>query len=547
MRSRRSQRNRSRSFPPSRGWRAWLGSLQRSASRRRQAWRERASLVARAETQDQRLRAHHERFRAAWRDREAAHLRREQAVGSQPDTALRNGLRRLALEGPQSDAWIAVARARLEAGQGTAGLEAAAEAVRLGLLPPAALAAMAAGAGHASPIARIFRAERLSAGELGELYQALRGWPEHRVLRHVLLRELFDRVTDHEEQVRLAERTATLHDGSRTDLEAAVRDAWRDLAGQPTIWDADTVAPQDVWLYDAPYDWAPALQCRLSLASGMSAEAAAGVRFTQRPAAFDSGAAWSRRRCRQYLLGKDPTAPQAAPQALPLLRRLHSEAWRLVGFECLAEAWPPPGDGAPADLRIGDLPAAQLPEVAYLLAYDAGDLRWQASLLTAGWDARGERPGVPWTSLVLATARSARAAEAAVLRDLATAFGRRFRRGDAAAAAPWLMGMVRSEQLDGRPAAPAAQPLLTELATLQGEALDAAIVALAACTDGAAPGWLRAVEEAFLRRLERSGAAAAMSPAQLDMLLETLAHAQVAARVTAWMDDYRAAVAAWSE
>jgi len=655
MRSRRRPRDRRRTFPPSRGWRAWFSSVRQSLSRRRQASRERASQAARADTQYHRLKAHHERFLAAFRDRESGNLRRMQAFTTQPEAALQTALRRLALEGPDSDAWVAIARARLESGQASAGLEAAAEAVRLGQIPAAALAAMAEHAAQAAPVARIFKAEHLPPDELGELFQTMRGWPNHRVLRHLLLHELFHRVEDHEERARLTELGGLLPDGSRAELEAAVAEAWREMAGQPTFWDSDTVLPQEVWLHDTLYDWAPALQARLPNPDDALVGWTSGVRFTQRPAAFDAGSGWARRRCRQYLLGKDPGAPQSAPQALPLLRRLHSEGWRLVGFEVLAEAWPSPGGSG--DARLGDLlgaarrfgsaarrarclfrvsgllqaadagpaaacwdearqaldrlppdrqlevlpaavagclgarqgaelerllawltrldaegavaallgaltapdsperarlietltagDAAARPAVAYLLSWERGDLPAQAAALEVGWASPTEASAVPWASLALATCRASQADDAALLSELAATFGRRCRRGDAAAAAPWLAFTVRSEQLDGRPDAPASRPVLTEAAMLQGDALDAAIVAIAACSDGAGPGWLRAVEESFLRRLERTGASAAMGGPQLDMLLETLAHAQVAARVRGWMDGYTAGVEAW--
>lgn len=653
---RRTPRSQRRSFPPPQGWRAWFGRLQQWSFRRR---RERSSRTASALAQRERLEAHHQRFLAAWSTVEIGNLRRELAHLRAPDRARRLAVRLLALEGPQSDGWVALARAQLEGGQVSAGLWAAAEAVRVGLLPAEELAAMAAGTSHAETLSRVFSAAQLPPAELGKLFQSLRGWPGHRVLRHVLLTALFSRVQDEEERSRLTELTATLPDDGSAELEHAVAEAWVQMAGRPAPADFDTVPPATVWLHDAPYDWAPVLRSRLPQPAESETTSPVGVRVAARPGAFDCDTDWPRRRCRAYLLGQGGPAALASPPTR-YLQRLHSEDWRLVGLECVAEAWSPasaptwrqglsdllaaarrfgepvrraralyhvsalmqldepagawrlwdeaaellaslPGRSVPPALpaavaailrvagagheaagrreldrllelldaadseavvaailgtipapesavrttaleRLAALPAADHPAAGYLLAWERRDLAAQVAPLRAGW---GQPAAAPWPALAIATARAATTADELLLAELAAAAEGWYKAGDPLACGPWLVSRVRAEQLGGRPAAPGALALLPELAGLRGPALDHALVALAACADGAAPGWWRAVEEAFLRRLSRPGPAGPLSPSQLDLLIEILAHSQITARVGAWLAAYDDAVAAW--
>ena len=612
--------------------------------------------MAHMESQFYRLRAQHQRFLAAWRDNEIANLRRQRSQVAQPEAALRSSVRRLALEGPDSGAWLAISRAQFEAGQWSAGLDAAAEAVRVGLLEPAALAAVA-DRGPAWAVAKVFRADTLAPSELGELYHSLRSWPSGQVLRHVLLRALFQRVRDDEEQTRLAEQPALPSDNEDA-LGAVVREAWRELSEQPAKLDSETVPAHEAWLHAAPYDWAPALQALLP----PSTTGADGVRFAQRSAAFDAEVAWARRRCGHYLLRGDITDPQAVPRALQDLRGLHSEPWRMVGFETLAAAWPSPStadtgrwghelvgaarrfgdpvrrarclyaagalvmpydprqgavcwqqardilsrnqperaarilpaamgaalraasDGAetPADDEltvlltrlqldgdgpqcahallgalpapdgerrqrvldtIASLPAAEQPQVAFLLAMARRDLGTMADCLVWGWPTAAD--GAPWLAMALATGRMATFGDVEAVRRLAEWFLKANDSAGQPAVAAATMLAVRAERLEGRPDAPRAQPLLKPLANLQDEQLDAAILALGACSDGAGAGWLRAVETAFLQRLEHARPGAPMSLPHFEMLLEILAQAQIEARVREWLDEYRAAVERW--
>lgn len=230
--------------------------------RRQLAVVRRRERAARVRTAAQ-LRALQAAFTPSGLARAAEQLRR-QLPPADAAVALARARRLIGLEGPNSAAWLDLARVLVEGGQGDEALRCAAEAVRCGAAEADLLDQLAAALLPAQPPAdgapqaaalvwRCFRPARLDRRQLGAVYRDL-AEPHHPlVLRGALARQLFGRLDDPEEAARQRERLA----GEAIGAEAPrwLPEVW---LGMPISadWYLDRVeVPQPAWLDRLPPSW----------------------------------------------------------------------------------------------------------------------------------------------------------------------------------------------------------------------------------------------------------------------------------------------------